>query len=57
MSQSSALPSMHWIAVVNGRFDPHGCLSRTRAEKRQLLETCKNKLRDARRHSYRVKQV
>ena len=32
-------------------------VSRTGAEKLQLLETCKNKLRDPRRHSYRVKQV
>ena len=57
LSQSSALPSMHGIAVVNDRFHRHRCLSRTHAKKLQLLETCKNKLCDARRHSYRVKQV
>ena len=48
---------MHWITVVNGHVNRHRCLLHTRAEKLQLLETCKSKLRDARRHSYRVKQV
>ena len=54
---TSLLPTVHWIAVVNGRVDRHGCLSGSRVEKLKLLETFKNKLRNARRHSHRVEQV
>ena len=57
VSKSSALPTVHWIAVVNGCLDRHRCLLRTRVEKLRLLETLKNKLGHARRHSYHVEQV
>ena len=29
LRKSSALPTVHWIAVVNGGLDRHGCLSGT----------------------------
>ena len=57
VSKSSALPTVHLIAVVNGCLDQHRCLSATRVEKLRLLETFKNKLHHARRHSYHVEQV
>ena len=57
VSKSSALPTVHWIAVVYGRLDQHGCLSGSRVEKLRLLETFKNKLGHARRRSYHVEQV
>ena len=57
VSKSSALPTVHWIAVVNGCLDLHGLLLHTRSEKLKLLETFKNKLRLARRQGYHVEQV
>ena len=44
MSKSTALPAVHWIAVVNGCLDRHGCLLHSPVEKLKLLETFKNKL-------------
>ena len=35
------LPTVQWIAVVNGCLDRYGCLSGTRVEKLRLLETLK----------------
>ena len=43
MSKSGALPTVQWIAVVNGCLDRHRCLLRTIVEKLQLLETFKIK--------------
>ena len=57
VSKSGALPTVQWIAVVNGCLDRYRCILRTRVKKLQLLETIKNKLCHARRHSYHIKQV
>ena len=37
MSKSSALPTVHWIAVINGRLDRHRCLLGTHVKKLKLL--------------------
>ena len=41
MSKSSALPIVHWIAVVNGCLNQHGCLLHSPVETLKPLETLK----------------
>ena len=48
---------MHWIAVVNGRFSRHGCLSWACVKNLWLLETFRKQLADGRGCSYHVVHI